>query len=181
MDPMRGRAVIVLLLVVPLLAPGSVEASARKNTKRVPFGVWGGEHIRMDVTRGGAEIEFDCARGQLLAPLVLDRNGSFRQKGIYKADAAAPAKQGSSRWNAIYVGTLSGTRLHLELSVSGVEGRRAFDLDYGQPGSLSKCALPPALLSMAAANGPRDLGAIDPSGLVVRSRRSTEVVPFPSR
>jgi hypothetical protein len=42
--------------------------------------------------------------------------------------------------NAIYVGTLKGDKLRLEISVSGVEGIKSFDLVYGQQGRLAKCA-----------------------------------------
>lgn len=152
---MRRLPVIVLIamLVIPLLAPAGAGTFPRDRdaTKRLPVGVWGGEHIRMEVSRGGAEIEFDCARGQIPKPLVLDRNHSFQQKGIYKAETPAPAKAGGPRWNATYSGRLTGTSLHLEVSISGVQGVRAFDLDYGQEGSLSKCASSPGMLSTASA------------------------------
>lgn len=140
---MRFRPVFILIIALAALLPTSGPLSGKKPnaTKLVPAGLWGGEHISMEVDGAGAEIEFDCARGRILEPLVLDAKGRFRVKGTYKADTPAPMRAGdSSGANAIYSGTLEGEKLRLEVSVSGVEGIKSFDLVYGQQGRLAKCA-----------------------------------------
>lgn len=138
-------ALILIVALVALLPAGGMDSPASgkkaRATRFVPAGVWGGEHISMRVDSAGAEIEFDCARGRILEPLVLDPNGRFRVKGTYKADTPAPMQAGDfSGANAIYSGTLEGDQLRLEVSVSGVEGSKSFHLEYGQQGSLAKCA-----------------------------------------
>lgn len=42
--------------------------------------------------------------------------------------------------NAVFQGTLRGHRLHLEVTVSGIEGIKSFNFTFGQPGHLAKCA-----------------------------------------
>ncbi|MGB9104596.1 MAG: hypothetical protein WCC59_07560 [Terriglobales bacterium] len=137
-------ALILIIALTALLTTSGMGPPSGKKARAaglVPAGVWGGEHIRMEVDSAGAEIEFDCARGRILEPLALDANGRFRVKGTYKADTPAPMQAGdSSGANAIYAGTLEGDRLRLEVSVSGVEGIKSFDLEYGHQGHLAKCA-----------------------------------------
>jgi hypothetical protein len=137
-------ALILIIAVAALLSTSGFGPPAGKKaraTKLVPAGVWGGDHIRMEVDSAGAEIEFDCARGRILEPLALDANGRFRVKGTYKPETPAPMRASdASGANAIYSGTLEGDRLQLEISVLGLEGIKSFNLEYGQQGSLAKCA-----------------------------------------
>jgi hypothetical protein len=106
--------------------------------------VWGGEHIRMEVSDTGADIEFDCARGSISQPLELDAKGRFRVEGIYMAQTPAPAAVdgGSppSGVKATYSGTLSGSSLRLEVVIEGQDAPRRFDLVQGEEGHLAKCA-----------------------------------------
>lgn len=141
---MQLRPALILGIVTGLLLLNSGLAQVGPETvaaKTVSTGAWGGEHIQMVVDGGGADVEFDCARGRILEPLKLDSNGRFRAKGTYKADSPAPAGAGdNSPANATYSGKVEGSKLHLEVSISGVDGIKSFDLVYGQPGTLAKCA-----------------------------------------
>jgi hypothetical protein len=133
--------IIALAALLPTSGMGPPPGKKARAARLVPAGVWGGEHIRMEVDGAGAEIEFDCARGRILQPLALDAKGRFRVKGTYKADTPAPMRAGDdSGANAIYSGTLEGDKLRLEVSVSGVEGTKSFSLEHGQQGRLAKCA-----------------------------------------
>ena len=49
----------------------------------VAAGLWGGEHVSLDVTASGAYAEFDCAHGTLDTPLTLDASGQFAMAGTY--------------------------------------------------------------------------------------------------
>jgi hypothetical protein len=112
--------------------------------KAVPNGVWGGEHIRMEVNDSGADIEFDCARGSISQRLELDDKGRFKAQGIYLAETPAPvAVDGgvsTSGIKATYTGTLSGSSLRLEVLIEGQDMPRTFDLVQGDQGHLAKCA-----------------------------------------
>jgi hypothetical protein len=98
----------------------------------------------MEVTDGGADIEFNCARGNISQRLALDAQGHFQFQGTYKAETPAPASDGGapngSGTTATYAGVLSGSSLHLEVSIEGQDTPRTFDLVQGDQGHLAKCA-----------------------------------------
>jgi hypothetical protein len=139
----RGMTILMVVIaivcaILPIPMQSDSEAGAAKT---IPTGVWGGEHIRMEVSRDAAEIEFDCASGTITKPLLLDGKGQFRLAGTYKREHPAPVQSdGDSGFNAVYSGTLHGNRLRLEVSVSGVEGIKSFDLVKDNQGTLAKCA-----------------------------------------
>jgi hypothetical protein len=144
------RFVAVVLMCVGLSFAGQMKASRPAQsapaapTKAVPNGVWGGEHIRMEVNDSGADIEFDCARGSISQRLELDDKGRFKVQGIYIAERPAPAAVDggltASGVKATYTGTLSGSSLRLEVFIEGQDMPRTFDLVQGDQGHLAKCA-----------------------------------------
>ncbi|MFZ0311687.1 MAG: hypothetical protein WAL85_03160 [Candidatus Korobacteraceae bacterium] len=120
------------------------QSSPASPTKAVPNGVWGGEHIRMEVNDSGADIEFDCARGSISQPLELDDKGRFKVQGIYNAETPAPAAVdggvAASGVKATYTGALNGSSLRLEVLIEGQDMPRTFDLVQDDQGHLAKCA-----------------------------------------
>ncbi len=122
---MRFVAVVLITVCVGLSCAGQMKASrpaqsgAAAPTRAVPNGVWGGEHIRMEVNDSGADIEFDCARGSISQPMELDDKGRFNVPGIYREETPAPAMVDggltASGIKATYTGTLSGSSLRLEV------------------------------------------------------------------
>jgi hypothetical protein len=147
---MRFVAVVLITACVGLSCAGQIKASRPAQsgpaapTKAVPNGVWGGEHIRMEVNDSGADIEFDCARGSISQRLELDDKGHFNVQGVYMAETPAPAAVDggltASGVKATYTGTLSGSSLRLEVFVEGQDMPRTFDLVQGDQGHLAKCA-----------------------------------------
>jgi hypothetical protein len=97
---LRFVAVALIIASVGLGCAGQMKASHPAQStpagpaKAVPNGVWGGEHIRVEVSDSGADIEFDCARGTISQPLTLDAQGRFKLQGTYKAETPAPAADG---------------------------------------------------------------------------------------
>lgn len=138
------RLAATVLVIASLVVTVSAQSSPRGPASVVPNGVWGGEHIRMEVTENGADIEFDCARGSISQRLELDPQGRFKVSGTYKAETPAPAAAdgGStgSEVTATYIGVLSGSSLRLEVSVEGQGAPRTFVLVQGDQGQLAKCA-----------------------------------------
>ena len=55
-------------------------------------GTWGGNHILMEVTEAGAQIEYDCAHGTISEPLKVDRQGKFRAKGTHFRERGGPQR-----------------------------------------------------------------------------------------
>lgn len=147
---MRFVAVVLLIASVGLACVGQMKDSRPTQSsptgpiKTVPNGVWGGEHIRMDVSDSGADIEFDCARGTISQRLVLDAQGRFKLQGTYKAETPAPAAadggSSGSGVTATYTGVLSGSSLRIEVFIEGQDTPRTFDLVQGDQGHLAKCA-----------------------------------------
>jgi hypothetical protein len=147
---MRFVAVVLIAACVGLSCAGQMKASHPAQSgpaapsQAVPNGVWGGEHIRMEVGDSGADVEFDCARGSISQRLELDDKGRFKVQGIYMAETPAPAAvDGSltaSGVKATYTGTLSGSSLRLVVFIEGQDMPRTFDLVQGDQGRLAKCA-----------------------------------------
>jgi len=145
---MRFVAVVVIIASIGLACAGRMKVSAQTGlagpANAVPNGVWGGEHIRMEVTDSGADIEFDCARGSISQRLALNAQGRFKLQGMYRADTPAPAAvDGGSTGSGVaatYIGVLSGSSLRLEVSIEGQDTPKTFDMVQGDQGHLAKCA-----------------------------------------
>ena len=115
---MRFIALVLVTACVGLSCASQMKPSHQAQSrpaapaKAVPNGVWGGEHLRMEVNDSGADIEFDCARGSISQRLELDDKGRFKVQGIYRAETPAPAAVDggltASGVKATYAGSLSG-------------------------------------------------------------------------
>jgi hypothetical protein len=110
------------------------------NMQRIATGLWGGEHISIEVGEKSATIEYDCAHGVIDGPLVVDSNGRFNLRGTHTQERGGPvrADEEPRRRPATYTGSISGNTmtLTLKLSESDVE---TFTLEKGKPGDLLKC------------------------------------------
>lgn len=147
---MRFVALVLITACVGLSSAGQMKPTrpAPSNPaapiKVVPNGVWGGEHIRMEVNDNGADVEFDCASGSISQRLELDDQGRFKVQGIYIAETPAPAAvdggSTASGVKATYAGTLSGSSMHLEIFIEAQNMPRTFVLVQGDQGHLAKCA-----------------------------------------
>ena len=143
------RLVAVVLIITSVVLAGAAQRSASGQpgpdapAKAVPNGVWGGEHIRVEVTDNGADIEFDCARGTISQRLALDAEGHFKAQGTYKAETPAPSAEGGPSGSGVpatYTGALNGSSLRLEVLIEGQDTPKTFDLVQGDQGHLAKCA-----------------------------------------
>ncbi len=109
---------------------------------RVASGVWGGEHVRMNVRADGASIEYDCAHGTIDETLELDAEGRFDAKGTHVREGPGPIRVGKlppSR-PARYTGRVSGDEMSLTLTLtdtSQVVG--TYTLTRGSEGFIRKC------------------------------------------
>jgi hypothetical protein len=108
----------------------------------IPAGVWGGVHIRMEVTDQGANIEYDCAHGKILGPLKLDVEGRFQAKGSHVLERPGPARQGvdPEERPATYAGSVNGKEMTLNVTLTATsEVIGAFKLTEGSEGVIRKC------------------------------------------
>jgi len=109
---------------------------------KLAAGVWGGQHIRAEVTESGADIEFDCAHGAIVQPIVLDGKGGFDLKGKFAPEHAGPIRrdQEDNSRSVRYVGKVKGEELTLTISdLNTKESLGDFTLTHGSDGRLMKC------------------------------------------
>jgi hypothetical protein len=139
---MKSLSLIVvgMFLLVGLLAPAS-PARGRK-PKRIAQGAWGGQHITMQVSESSATIEFDCAHAQIDGPLITDRRGRFKLKGMFSPERGGPvrANENSNGQPAHFAGWTDGKKMTLTVTLAGQkESLGTFNLARGTEGLLFKC------------------------------------------
>ena len=127
-----------VLLVVSLLV---VSATAHTKTmQRIAKGVWGGNHINIEVGEKSATIEYDCAKGMIEGPLVVDGNGHFNWRGTHTMERGGPVRQDDNpkQHPATFTGSIKGNTMTLTLKLDGFDDE-TFTLEKGKPGELFKC------------------------------------------
>ena len=67
----------------PRAQAGSSNSSNSSSGASIPAGTWGGNHIRLDVGKSSAEVEFDCAHGAISEAIVPDGAGRFDVRGTF--------------------------------------------------------------------------------------------------
>lgn len=108
----------------------------------VTTGIWGGEHIRIEVTGNGALVEYDCAHGSISEPLKLDNEGRFQAKGSHVREHGGPIRDGETPVGhpATYSGSISGKTMTLTVTLANSsEAIGTFTLVHGSEGELVKC------------------------------------------
>jgi len=108
--------------------------------QRIPAGLWGGEHIKIDVGAKSATIEYDCAHGVIQGPLTLDSNGRFNLRGTHTPERGGPVRADDPGRSepATYTGSISGDRMTLTLKLANSDDE-TFTLGKGKEGQLFKC------------------------------------------
>ena len=127
-----------VLLVIPLLLV-SVTARTQK-MQRIATGVWGGEHISIQVRAKSATIEYDCARGVINGPLVVDSKGHFSLRGTHSPERGGPIRADDQprQYPATYTGSIKGNTMTLTLKLADSDPE-TFTLEKGKAGELVKC------------------------------------------
>ena len=113
-----------------------------ETTNKLATGVWGGQHIRVEVTDSGADIEFDCAHGTIDQPIVLDGKGKFDVEGKFTTERGGPTRRDQkSNYRLVrYVGQVKEQALALTITDAGTkETIDSFTLTHGSDGRLMKC------------------------------------------
>ncbi|MDQ3754567.1 MAG: hypothetical protein M3371_07545 [Acidobacteriota bacterium] len=118
----------------------------------IQTGMWGGPHVRMEITERGAQIEFDCAHGAIEQPLALDGKGRFDVKGEYVIEhggperaggpelAGPPSPAGRDARPARYTGSMTNGTLTLAVTLTDTQEKIGpFTLTRGAMPRLVKC------------------------------------------
>ncbi|HEU5459179.1 MAG TPA: hypothetical protein VFU83_01745 [Pyrinomonadaceae bacterium] len=128
----------VLIVFVGVLI--SLATARTQKMERIATGVWGGQHINMEVGENSATIEYDCASGVIDGPLVMDSNGNFKLRGKHRIERGGPvrADEPPNEQPATYTGAINGNTMTLTLKVSDSD-EETFTLEKGKQGELFKC------------------------------------------
>lgn len=111
------------------------------NQNRDMRGLWGGQHIRIEVGDAGAEIDYDCAHGRITEKIVPDRNGKFTVKGVHAREHPGPVREGEQNEQAAsYRGSIDGDTMTLTVTLTQTnETVGTFTLTHGKGGRVFKC------------------------------------------
>jgi len=84
-------------------------------------GVWGGEHIRFEVTERGANVEYDCAHGTVEGRIVVDRRGRFSVNGMHYEEHGGPVRLGkeAAGYPVRLSGVVGGSLMKLTVTRAG--------------------------------------------------------------
>jgi hypothetical protein len=113
---------------------------AAPDASAVATGAWGGEHIVLQVSEKGADVEFDCAHGQVTQPITLDKHGDFDVTGTFTPEHGGPVRrdENTPSASARYSGHVEGDTMSLTVTLGG-EKLGTYTLARGSRPHLTKC------------------------------------------
>ena len=113
---------------------------AAPDASAVRTGAWGGEHIVLKVSEKGADVEFDCAHGQVTQPITLDKHGDFDAGGTFTHEHGGPVRrdENTPSASARYSGHVDGDTMSLTVTL-GTEKVGTYALVRGSRPRLTKC------------------------------------------
>jgi hypothetical protein len=109
---------------------------------RVADGNWGGQNARLEVSEGGAQINFSCAHGIIEGPVAVDSEGRFSAKGTFTAEGMGPRNEDAppKARPAVYSGVVSDRKMTLTVTVPDDKAEGGtFELTLGEPGRIRRC------------------------------------------
>lgn len=95
--------------------------SANRSAKSMPAGEWGGQSLHLEVTAQGATLEFDCASGKMLEPLVVDTKAISVPMELFNPGISGPARKDvqPASQATLYTGTIDGDTMRVEFTLPG--------------------------------------------------------------
>src|SRR6266704_6162361 len=134
--PSQKSIVALIFSPVRLLALSGALLQAAiptaSNHKDIASGTWGGEHVILNVSKSGAEVEFDCAHGQITQAIALDKHGDFKATGTFTPEHSGPVRRDEDTppTPATYAGHVDGDSMNLTVTL-GKENIGTFTLILG--------------------------------------------------
>ena len=132
-----SRLALILGSLLTACAPVNSGLAAR-----VPVtGQWGGTHIGLALTDTGGVIEYDCASGRLIEPVIPTRGGAFEAEGLHTPGHGGPAIEGERlpTYRARFSGTVRGDRMTLTGRVENGILLGPFQLRRGAEAGIFRC------------------------------------------
>ncbi len=141
----RFRLGLASVCALGLLASAASCASGR-DPGRGLLGNWGGPHVALTLTKTAGEIEYDCARGKITGPFLVDDKGRFDLMGTVVVGSVEEKFGGQEREKegkehpARFFGTTDGKTMTLKtLLIDRQQAVGPFTLSLGQKARLHKC------------------------------------------
>jgi hypothetical protein len=133
-----GRPLIVLLAFSGIVLQASMQYAA--DASSLATGVWGGQGIALQVSAKGADVEFDCAHGQIPQPIKLDKHGDFEVTGTFTAEHGGPVRRGETLQPAParYSGHVDGDTMSLTATLDKRQVG-SYKLTRGSQGHITRC------------------------------------------
>lgn len=106
------------------------------------IGLWGGEHISLEVKPEGADVEFDCGHGSIDRKITLDTKGHFNVAGIHTREHGGPTRKDEIPDNhpAQYSGQINKNTMTLTVTETDTkEIVGTYTLVFGQKPQIMKC------------------------------------------
>jgi hypothetical protein len=124
------------------MTQGGKKAVRKRAPDALTQGVWGGEHIRFEVTGRGANVEYDCAHGTVEGRIVVDRRGRFGVNGMHYEEHGGPvrADEDAAGYPVRLSGTVGGSLMKLTVTRAGTKRViGTFSLARDREANLVKC------------------------------------------
>ncbi|HVP55508.1 MAG TPA: hypothetical protein VMU45_10980 [Candidatus Eisenbacteria bacterium] len=139
--------VVSCILLVLLVALAHSQNTSTAPTQAAGFAlgpagtVWGGQHLKLEVTAEGVNLDFDCATGTIAKAVTVDALGKFQVNGALTREHGGPVmRDGNPSAPATYSGAIQGDTLHLVVtSGPSQEPYGEYVLVRGKPGRVLKC------------------------------------------
>ena len=112
-----------------------------QHTGKLPTGLWGGDHISLQVTADGARLEFDCAHGSIAQAITLDADNAFDVPGSFTPEHGGPVRSDEKPrdQSARYTGRVEGRTMTLTITLADKQDAGTYTLVQGQSPDLFKC------------------------------------------
>ena len=133
----RNRLLVIVTLVVLTVSSG---VSRPRKLQRLANGIWGGQHISIEVSGRSASVEY--ANGTINGPLTLDSKGQFTWHGTHNREHPGPIRMGMkpNSQPATYTGWVKGNTMTLTVKLDdGDEALGTYTLKRGGAGRVFKC------------------------------------------
>ena len=144
---MIAQTLVTFTLMMASLFQGAAVTHPNMNgpsgrMDNVLTGMWGGQHVRLEVSSSGANIEYDCAHGTIDQRMTLDSGGYFDVRGTHVTERGGPVREGE-RLDALaarYTGRIQGETMTITVMlIDSKESAGTFTLGYGKTPRLRKC------------------------------------------
>jgi hypothetical protein len=144
---MMSHAFFAFSLMTTILFQGGSCRQSNMNgspakTDSVLTGTWGGEHMGLDVSNGGARVEYDCAHGTIDEPMKLDSSGYFDLRGRHVKEHGGPVREDEKSGDqpARYTGRIQDQTMTITVKLAETnEAVGTFTLTHDKTPRIRKC------------------------------------------